>query len=1058
MMHSVLKFLRFCLCLFTVCLLLPVPAAQAANVRDTDASTVDQWENLVGFKEEGKSTLFSGGVWTDKSVFLDAPSAKSALGLSGDLSTADPEHFLAVLSAISSTKSIHGRYAVPTDTVFVLDMSGSMTAENRLDHMVPALNSAIGRLLELNVENRVSVVLYYGLETDRQGGGNPLAASPAASSHVMLGLDRYLPTDGNYLNLSYKEDGDSDKYGEYTVSVVAKTEQGTALSPKPADFVVHNNATYIQNGLLRAWEEVFSKADTIVGADGDELQRGRSRLPILVLMSDGAPTSTTTSFTSITAANGGNNRVATSHHAMGFVTQLTASWVRQQIRNHYHNDGYGYQPLVYTLGLSLEAQQAKPAYVARKVMDPFSSPRLPAGEYFTDEKTSDQLWKDYLALANQTGKTMTLTFQKPGTSSNGAGEPQTLTYNAEAINQHYVDRYFSASSSGQLSSAFDNIVDEIIIQSLYYPTDVEENEYDHDGYLTFTDRIGEHMEVKDVKGLILSSTLYTGENFARQLTEGFMGTPDNPTGMGDDFIRSVRIRLGIDRDTAQKLVDDAWNDGQLHYDASTGAFSNFVTWFADGDGKFIKGWTGLAQNATPTPVPSNAAFRIRSYGFLDDVTHHGLNSNLMYVSVQIRTEINPDGTDGDSIVMLKVPASLIPLIKTEIRIDNMGTSAESYSYTRTEATPIRLLYEVGLEEEINPYSVASIAGSEHLCDDGSYIFYTNEYDLEEITELKKAQQAGSETDPHENTLAYFSPSLENERYYYNTDTYLYQKDGDRYSLYTGGAPSAGGTVLYAPYTVYHLNGTAHSGQATQEILYLEVSAAALNEARQESGTGAWYLPIHTVRRYTNEFNVIKEKQDQITPVTDVLLPVIHRHDAEYHSAMLLGNNGYIKMAPQVKKLAVRARKEMTHAGSLTHGLDGFTFQLQDSAGNAVATAVSAADGSIVFPELSYDGRDAGKTFTYILSEVPGNENGVLYSTQTYTLEVNVGWDVNQPDKLEVSAVWQGLAPGEVPVFTNTYTLYAPPTGDDTPIILLSALAILSISGTLMLIQRKKRIN
>ena len=55
-----------------------------------------------------------------------------------------------------------------------------------------------------------------------------------------------------------------------------------------------------------------------------------------------------------------------------------------------------------------------------------------------------------------------------------------------------------------LISAFDRIVKQIIIQSLYYPTLVDGNEddVDHDGYIEFIDDIGHYMEIKDIKGII----------------------------------------------------------------------------------------------------------------------------------------------------------------------------------------------------------------------------------------------------------------------------------------------------------------------------------------------------------------------------------------------------------------------------------------------------------------------------------------------------------------------------------------------------------------------------
>ena len=127
------------------------------ETRVTDPSTMDHWKQYFG--AEVLNTSNAGGIWTDKSVFTDA----SAFG--GLIEMDDPaNNFLVALSAIASNKSIVGYSHIPTDTMLVLDVSGSMnqSSNDAVDELVSAANAAIRKLQATNRYNRVGVVLYSG--------------------------------------------------------------------------------------------------------------------------------------------------------------------------------------------------------------------------------------------------------------------------------------------------------------------------------------------------------------------------------------------------------------------------------------------------------------------------------------------------------------------------------------------------------------------------------------------------------------------------------------------------------------------------------------------------------------------------------------------------------------------------------------------------------------------------------------------------------------------------------------------------------------------------------
>ena len=171
-----------------------------------------------------------------------------------------------------------------------------------------------------------------------------------------------------------------------------------------------------------------------------------------------------------------------------------------------------------------------------------------------------------------TGNALTI-HNAPGTSSNQNGNSgsQTIQVSKNARitsveQQNYVDQYFEASSESQLTQAFEDIVEQIILQSKYYPTEAENDKHNLGGYISFEDDLGHFMEVKDLKGLLLGNTLYDGARMAQVIIGGELGTAANPTKMGDEFIFSVVERLGLESNAAaRELVRQVWLAEQLSY-------------------------------------------------------------------------------------------------------------------------------------------------------------------------------------------------------------------------------------------------------------------------------------------------------------------------------------------------------------------------------------------------------------------------------------------------------------------------------------------------------------
>ncbi|MFQ7472962.1 MAG: vWA domain-containing protein, partial [Anaerovoracaceae bacterium] len=125
-----------------------------------DSSTLTDFNNVFG--KGSLSTEDIGRIWTDKTV------SDKSISLSGDIGqdvTIEKEagaEFQVALSALGSAADITDTTKVPTDTVFVLDLSNSMWTGGytKIDQMIEGANDAIKTLMRANPQNRVAVVGY----------------------------------------------------------------------------------------------------------------------------------------------------------------------------------------------------------------------------------------------------------------------------------------------------------------------------------------------------------------------------------------------------------------------------------------------------------------------------------------------------------------------------------------------------------------------------------------------------------------------------------------------------------------------------------------------------------------------------------------------------------------------------------------------------------------------------------------------------------------------------------------------------------------------------------
>jgi len=125
-----------------------------------------------------------GRIWTDKSVNASYAFIYDTLGgvVGAEATSPTAPEFLVTYSALSQTITKTNIIVEPSDTVFVIDVSGSMVSNtvpgdgrSRIAVIVEALNSAIKMIMEASPDNRISVVIYGGQSV---GGQNYARAQP----------------------------------------------------------------------------------------------------------------------------------------------------------------------------------------------------------------------------------------------------------------------------------------------------------------------------------------------------------------------------------------------------------------------------------------------------------------------------------------------------------------------------------------------------------------------------------------------------------------------------------------------------------------------------------------------------------------------------------------------------------------------------------------------------------------------------------------------------------------------------------------------------------------
>lgn len=675
------------------------------KVADPDTSA--GWRTFFGINENNPvySTDKAGRIWVDASVYASNEDAATA-GVAAQMD--DPQNdFLISISAIAQTVAIHEQDGTGRDVVFVVNLNrvlGSTTyaGQPQANYVIEALNNAIGRLMEQNAGSdapatRVAVIGYSSAVT------------------TLMPLDEYEP-DASGAFLAYDS---STK----TVSVTATPAQAQTATKSTS----LGSGTYLQRAIYEAGEMLVSAGN----ADA------KDRSPEIIVMGADTPPMANTQVDEppiYTGDTSGFVGPLPGTHESGngtdalFATMLTMRLAQQRVDAAYANGGSALS--VYTTGIDATGAVAY-------LLD------TPAGQVNSDltamvggaeidlRKNLNEAAQAYAAAAANGQVEVALDLYG---SSTGGIKAERVTF--PVVNRlldasdptvlSCVEHYFPARSASAVDWAFASALDEMLSVHYISPVDADES-FAEGSRIEAHSTLGAGMEVERVRGVQYGDTLLTGE-LAAQAIEMSLKNPGDLSGATHEFdylVRSINDRYNLGY-SAYDLFYEALQDGQVSYDASTGAFSNRASWYIDVDHHMVAGGNGapyrfatqaeisaLTAGAGSSDLPDDTsaetAERIEAareagataicetYFYIGNLPNFYTGGDVALYDFYIAVET--DLATGAQTVYASIPSDAVPAFRADVTLGANGSATMALDDVEA-VSPVRLVFEVAPREEV----------------------------------------------------------------------------------------------------------------------------------------------------------------------------------------------------------------------------------------------------------------------------------------------------------------------------------------------------------------------
>ena len=518
-----------------------------AGIKISDLDTSTKYSESLG---DNASTEYAGRIWTDKSVYTDDVTfdvfggGKTTIKLNENK---NGEDFLIAYSSLATAESVSGSTQAPADVVLIIDISGSMSnvesnmdnGKSRIYNTVKATNNAIDELMKLNPYTRVAVVAF------------------SSNAQVLLPLDRYSKAtqmveierpgpntweqqEVPYFTLS-RETG-SENYA--TLYTKATNSSGRTVEKSTSV----EGGTNIQMGLYEGMQILAEENVTTANISGETVQR----VPSVIMLSDGSPTYSSNSGSWWAPSDNYNDGPGSAPYAgNGMKAILVGSYMKDAIDRNYKVKDTSFATTIYTIGMGITGLEESEKNLAYMTLDP--------GSYWNDTNTTNDMkttiknyWNSYTARNNSgtlninVGQQVYKNNRWVYENKNFALTHPNTGYDVNPTNGYdYVDDYYDADNASAVISVFNEIVANIAISAPQVPTEIKGTDPMTDGYITYTDPIGEYMEVKDVKAIIYAGQTFTAKNVATNgdaTTYTFTGAVHSPV-YGDQEIKNIIITV-----------------------------------------------------------------------------------------------------------------------------------------------------------------------------------------------------------------------------------------------------------------------------------------------------------------------------------------------------------------------------------------------------------------------------------------------------------------------------------------------------------------------------------
>lgn len=203
----------------------------------------------------------------------------------------------------------------------------------------------------------------------------------------------------------------------------------------------------------------------------------------------------------------------------------------------------------------------------------------------------------------------------------------------------------------------------------------------------------------------------------------------------DYLVRSINDRYNLGY-SAYDLFYEALRDGQVSYDASTGAFSNRASWYIDADHHMVAGGNGVpyrfatqaeisaltagaGSSDLPDDTSAETAERIEAareagatavcetYLYIGNLPNFYTGGDVALYDFYIAVET--DLSTGVQTVYASIPSDAVPAFRADVTLDADGSATVALDDVEA-VSPVRLVFEVAPREEVRDVLARMQAG------------------------------------------------------------------------------------------------------------------------------------------------------------------------------------------------------------------------------------------------------------------------------------------------------------------------------------------------------------